>query len=88
MKKKFKSKLVPYVEKMKSYIGAFELEMQIKLDKNLKLLQWRPVSSGDTIFWIRGFGERGVFFLKTRTSRFDKRGEHYYLKNHSVEIES
>ena len=88
MKKKFKSQLVPYVEKMKSYVGAFDLEMQINLDKNLKLLEARTISNGDTIFWIRGFGERGIFFLRNRTARFDKRGEHYYLKNQSVEIES
>lgn len=87
MKKKFKSKLIPYTKKIKSYIGSFDIQNKIKLDKNLKLLEVASVGE-KTIYWIRGFGERGVFFLKSKTNKYDKRGEYYYLEIQSIEIES
>lgn len=87
MKKKYRSKLIPYIKKIKSYIGSFDLQNKIKFDKNLNLLE--VASVGDkVIYWIRGFGERGVFFLKSKINKYDKRGEFYYLENQSIEIES
>ena len=84
MKKKFKSKLIPYVKKnIKSFIGGYDLKRVLDSDSNVKCLEMHTFKSGETIVWIAGFGERGIFYL---SYKYDKKKPYYHLVESPREI--
>lgn len=67
MGRRKKSKLIPYVQKLKCYTSDVAFRFRVQEDKNLKVLSIENTGE-DTLFWIEGFNERKVFFLKENHS--------------------
>jgi hypothetical protein len=77
-KKSNKEKLIQYVEKKKGFYSDRNFMDIIRDDPKLKLMEVATIPCGETLYWIFGFGESGVFYLRHKENS-NPRKSFYYL---------